>query len=84
MFLTFKLFVADLRAIFRKQPNPFVVVLGPGAEKTRTKVRVVMQVLVSIVVIGLSCFAIVDSSQSQDTKKGAFTALGTVVGYWLR
>jgi len=84
MFLTLKLFVADLRTVFQEGQNPYAGPLGLGAGKSKAIVRLVMQVVISIAVVGLSCYVIADSSQSQDTKKGAFSALGVVVGYWLR
>lgn len=84
MFLTIKLFVADMRAVLKKEPNPYLVVLGPRAQKTRAVVRIVMQVVISVAVIGLSWYVIVDPTQSEAIKKLAFSGLGTIVGYWLR
>jgi hypothetical protein len=84
MFLTLKLFVADLRLLLRREPNPFAGVLSGGEGKVRTVIRVLMQLLISAVVLGLSVLVILDHSQTEETKKPAYVLLGTVVGYWLR
>jgi hypothetical protein len=83
VFLTLRVFLADLRVIFRR-PAPNVGVLGRTTRKRKTTVRVTMQVVVSIAVILLSIIVIHDSSQSDGTKKTFCTLFGMVVGYWLR
>lgn len=84
MFVTIRFLAADLRALFRTQPNPYAGVLGISAGKARTLVRVLMQVAISLLVVGLDAWVIHDPNQSQDSKKLAFGTLGTVIGYWLR
>jgi hypothetical protein len=83
MFMTIKLFAFDLRSLFRKEENLRDGPLGFG-DKAKAVVRVLMQVLVTVVVLALSIAVIRDPAQSQDTKELAFSGLGVVVGYWLR
>jgi hypothetical protein len=84
MFLTIRLLIGDLQAIFRAKPNPLVGILGASEERGRTILRVVMQVLISLVVIAVSPLVILDPNQQEGSKRLAWGALGSLVGYWLR
>ena len=53
------------------------------AELAAQYTRVVMQSVLSLAVVGVSLW-IVATSDNEAAQKGAFTLLGTVLGYWLR
>lgn len=46
--------------------------------------RVVMQIIVSIAVLLVSLWLLVNAGSNEDTRKLASGLIGTVVGYWLR
>jgi hypothetical protein len=45
--------------------------------------KVVMQIVVSLIVLGISCYLLVTNA-AESAQKGAFGLIGLVVGYWLR
>jgi hypothetical protein len=53
------------------------------AELAAQYTRVVMQAVLSLAVVGVSLW-IITTSDNETAQKGAFTLLGTVLGYWLR
>ena len=45
--------------------------------------REVMQIIISLVILGASLYIILSKKYDGDVQKWAFGAIGTVIGYWL-
>jgi hypothetical protein len=45
--------------------------------------REVMQIIISLVILGASLYIILSKKYDDDVQKWAFGAIGTVIGYWL-
>ena len=48
-----------------------------------SKSREIMQIIISLVVLGASLYIILSKKYDNDVQKWAFGAIGTVIGYWL-
>ena len=46
--------------------------------------RVLMQIVVSLAVLAVSLWLLMNATSNEDTRKLASGLIGTVVGYWLR
>lgn len=84
MFLTFRIFLLDVKSILSSGEHPLIGMLGKNTGKNRTLLRVVMQSLISLIILAFSIVVMLDHQQGDGTKKLASTALGTILGYWLR
>lgn len=62
--------------------------IAPAAEismgSMTVKVRTVMMVLVSFVVLGSSLFVILSGQYGVDSERWAYGVAGSIVGFWLR
>ena len=45
--------------------------------------REVMQIIISLVILGAALYIILSKKYPDDVQKWAFGAIGTVIGYWL-
>jgi hypothetical protein len=54
------------------------------AELAKEYSRVVMQVLVSLIILGVSFYILLSHEFGDTLEKAAIGFVGTVVGYWLR
>lgn len=46
--------------------------------------RVIMQIIISLAILGFSCFILLHREYGEALQKAAIGFIGTVVGYWLR
>jgi hypothetical protein len=84
MFITLRLFMRDLRAIFENKPNELVGELGGWDTKNGAIFRVVFQSVISLLILFFG-FSIIRSPEvALEVKELAAGFIGTVVGYWLR
>lgn len=84
MFLTVKLFWADVRTVLRNQPNRLIGHLGGRSDKAGAIVRIVAQLGVSIAILAVCLPVIFSPTQSDKSKELAAGFVGMVVGFWLR
>ena len=84
MFVTLRLFLRDLRAIRRDEPNDVAGELGASTTKRATLIRVIMQCVISLLVLAFGFYAILRPDLSREVKELAAGFIGTVIGYWLR
>ena len=45
--------------------------------------RQVMQIILSLVIVGAGLYIILSGGYAEDTEKWAFGSVGTILGYWL-
>jgi hypothetical protein len=82
-FVRLRLFLRDLRAIRRDEPNDVAGELGASMTKRATLIRVVMQCVISLLVLAFGFYAILRPDLPQQVKEVAAGFIGTVLGYWL-
>jgi hypothetical protein len=56
----------------------------PSAVQRAWDVRLIMQVLISLIVLAAALFVILSNKYGADAQKWASGMVGTIVGYWLR
>ncbi|MDT4955080.1 MAG: hypothetical protein QOJ02_3218 [Acidobacteriota bacterium] len=83
MFWTIRFFLEDLLSILRNKPRRLTGNLG-RTSKAETIVRVIMQSVVSIAILGICLPILFSRNYSDKTQELAAGFIGTVVGYWLR
>ena len=71
-----------LRTLARPDHTDFLDVDGDGEQGMSPRATAIMQVLVSLTVLGIAG-AVLLTSPSDEGSKAAWGLLGTVVGYWL-
>ena len=67
-----------------------LILLRSGTNSTRqgtrdaTNVRLVMQIAISLIILGAGLWVILSGHSSPDSGRWASGAIGTVMGYWLK
>ena len=56
----------------------------PAVSRGETSTRLVMQVAISIVILGAGLRVMLDGHSGADAQRWASGAIGTVMGYWLK
>ena len=87
MFYTIRRFLSNLFVIVRKPP--ILTAAGtpePNPGKYRAKIisEVIIQVILTLLLAPACVYVLLSSGYTEDIKKAASGALGTVVGYWFR
>jgi hypothetical protein len=80
--------IAFVSEVLEAKRRPVDAGLSPSQATRRAELaaqytRVVMQAVLSLAVVAVSLWIIATTS-NEAAQKGAFTLLGTVLGYWLR
>jgi Na+-transporting NADH:ubiquinone oxidoreductase subunit NqrD len=74
---------------FTTSPSFILTIIGIGsavafaAVATNLDVRTFMRSIVSLSVLGVSFFVILQKRYTEKDKRWAYAAVGTVLGYWL-
>jgi hypothetical protein len=55
-----------------------------GATRGRANARLVMQIVISLIVLGAGLWVILSGHYTPDSERWASGAIGTVMGYWLK
>jgi hypothetical protein len=55
-----------------------------GTARDATNVRLVMQIVISLIILGAGLWAILSGHSGPDSERWASGAIGTVMGYWLK
>ena len=71
VYLQLRLFTSDKQVLW-----------ASTADRKRTT-RMIMEVVVSLVILGVCLYGLLFSTSDADTKKYLSGFLGTVIGYWL-
>ena len=86
MFFTIRRFLMDAQMLFLpKSGSGKVGTLGADGDfGPPSKVRLLMQIVLTFALLGVSVWIIRDSSLAPSSHKWAHTGLGIILGYWFR
>ena len=59
------------------------VITFPTLRGTPVTIDKIMQVIISLVVLGAALYVILSGKYKDDVQKWAFGAIGLIIGYWL-
>jgi len=51
---------------------------------TQGKIKLIMMIIVTLVVLGASTYVILSQEYDEGTQKWAFGSIGTILGYWMK
>lgn len=60
-----------------------LIILGAGPVFESSSTREIMQIIITLVILGASLYIILSKKYDADVQKWAYGAIGTVIGYWL-
>lgn len=55
-----------------------------GTRAERERIKAIMRVVISLIVLGAALFVILSRAFPDDYAKWAFGVVGLIIGYWLR